>query len=416
MEKGLNIKIIDKNNYLSQNEIIDISLSQFHDRESKYADSLGWLDPMEWANLSIVQSLNEIICKVKKIASVFVVIGIGGSNNSVRALLSAIGKKEGMQVIYAGNNLSAYEAEKIIEFLRDKDFVIDCIAKNFETLEPGVAFRLFRNELEKKYGLEGSRERIICTGTIGSQYHKLALQNDYIFVPFPDNIGGRFTALSPVHLLPAIAAGADVEKLIQGAIDIAQVLHSDDSSNNIAYKYANLRNVAYKNSKKIELLSSFEPRLSDFSLWWKQLFGESEGKNGKGLFPVSASFSEELHSLGQIIQDGENILIETFLSVEDSGVSLPVPNDGINDGFDYLNGKMLEEVNKASECATIEAHSEKFPCVCITIPELNEYYIGSLFYFFEYACFISACMLGVNPFDQPGVESYKKRMFNILGK
>ena len=416
MGKGINLKIIDKNNFLVQKELSDINLSFFHDRNSKFADNLGWLNPMEWANEDIVENLYEIMNKIKNIASVFIVIGIGGSNNSVRALLSAIGKKSGMQVIFAGNNLSAYEVRSIIDFVSDKDYVIDCIAKNFETLEPGVAFRIFRYELEKKYGIAGSKERIICTGTEGSAFHKIALKNDYIFVPFPNNIGGRFTALSPVHLLPAVAAGADIKSFIKGAMDTAQLLHSDDTVNNIAYKYACLRNIAYQKGKKIELFSCFEPRLSALSLWWKQLFGESEGKDGKGLFPVSAVFSEELHSLGQIIQDGENIVIETFLAVENPGVSLSVPRDGINDGFDYLNGKNLEDVNKASESATIEAHSDKFPCVCLTIPEINEYYLGALFYFFEYACFISACILGVNPFDQPGVEAYKKNMFSILGK
>jgi len=416
MSDPIKLQVIDKNSKLKSCEPFVMDLEQFNKKTPYYENDLGWLDTQEWANQQIVSNLCGIVDRVSKIASVFVVIGIGGSNNSTRALLSAIGKRKCMEIVYAGNNLSVFEAEKILSYLNGKDFVIDCIAKNFETLEPGVAFRILRNELKQRYGLAGSKQRIICTGTRNSLFHELAKKQGYTFVPFPEDIGGRFTAITPVHLLPMAAGGADINKLIQGASDMATILRNDISCNSIAFKYAEVRNKAYKIGKKIEIFASFEPCLSDFGLWWKQLFAESEGKDGKGIFPVSASFTEELHSLGQIIQDGEDIEIETFLSVKEIEASVAIPNDGIDDGFDYLNSKTLEEINKASEEATIEAHSEKNICICISVPKIDEYYIGALFYFFEYSCYISATMLGVNPFNQPGVEAYKKEMFRILGK
>ncbi len=384
--------------------------------EADYSENLGWLSPSEWANDDILDYCLEAAAKASSIADTFVLIGIGGSVNSTRALLEALEKKSGMDIIYAGNTLSAYEYEKIISKLEGHDFVIDCIAKNFETLEPGLAFRVFRDILVKRYGRNGAKERIFCTCTPSSRFESLALDEGYAVLPFPADIGGRYTALSPVHLFPMAACGADIRALSAGARYMAEKLCSMSYNNNPAFIYAALRNKFYADGYKVELLSSFEPRLRWFYKWWEQLFAESEGKDGKGLFPIAAEFSEELHSLGQFIQDGSPIMFETMLDVIDPGSSVRIPSDWIDDGFDYLSGKTIEDVNRAAQEATLIAHSNHCPCIQIHLGRIDERTIGGLFYFFEFSCYLSGRMLGINPFNQPGVEAYKKEMFYKLGK
>lgn len=321
-----------------------------------------------------------------------------------------------MNVVYAGNTLSSYAYRELIESLEGHDFVIDCIAKNFETLEPGVAFRVLRDLLVKRYGKAGASERIFCTGTPGSYFESLAAKEGYAFIPFPEDIGGRYTALSPVHLVPMAAGGADIRELARGAADMAHILRTSPAKENSALLYALARNRFYDEGYRIEMLSAFEPRLRWFYKWWEQLFAESEGKDGKGLFPVASEFSEELHSLGQFIQDGSPILFETFLDVRDPGASVMIPSDDVDDRFGYLDGLTMEMVNRIAEEATIKAHSKRCPCIRLSISEISEYSIGALFYFFAFSCYLSGRILGVNPFDQPGVEEYKKEMFCSLGK
>ena len=380
--------------------------------EERYSDSLGWLEPGKWAGEEWLSRISLMAKRASSIADTFVVIGVGGSNNSARALLSAA-RPEGMRIVYAGNTLSAEALGRVLEELEGHDYVIDCIAKNFATLEPGVSFRLLRADLERKYG-EGARERIFCTGTEGSSLEALSRKEGYEFLPFPDDIGGRYTALSPVHLLPMAAGGADIYALSEGAAAMAAELRSAEGLDNLAFRYALIRNLLLRKGFSMEVLASFEPRLRWFFKWWEQLFAESEGKDGKGLFPKSAEFSEELHSLGQFIQDGTGLLFETFLGVE-GGPELAIPSFS-DDGFSYLDGKSFNDLNRAAYEATVEAHSERFPCLCLTIPDTSERTMGALFYFFQFACYVSGGILGVNPFDQPGVEAYKTGMFSKLGR
>ena len=391
-------------------------LSAVQQGEDRYSDSLGWLSPQQWAGSDSLDHCLELASKASAIADTFVLIGIGGSNNSTRALLEAIGRRSGMDVIYAGNTLSAYEYARLMERLAGHDYVIDCVAKNFETLEPGLAFRILRDDLIRRYGRSGARERIFCTCTPASQFERLAEGEGYHVLPFPLDIGGRYTALSPVHLLPMAAGGADIEALAAGAYDMAERLRSLDYDKNPAFLYAVLRNRFYSDGYKVELLSSFEPRLRWFYKWWEQLFAESEGKDGKGLFPVAAEFSEELHSLGQFIQEGSPIMFETLIDISDPGASIAIPADSIGDGFGYLDGKMVEDVNRAAQEATLVAHSGRCPCIQIHVDQIDERNMGGLFYFFEFSCYLSGHMLGINPFNQPGVEAYKKEMFRRLGK
>ncbi len=416
MKELIDVEVIGDRSCLPSSAEHEKLLSAVQAGESVYSDSLGWLDPDEWGGEDWLDKSIELAERARAIADTFVVIGIGGSNNSVRALLKAVGERCGMNIVYAGNTLSAYEYKKTAESLEGHDFVIDCIAKNFETLEPGLAFRIFRDLLARRYGKEGAAERIFCTGTVGSHFEKLARDNGYTFIPFPGDIGGRYTALSPVHLVPMAAGGADIRSFSQGAHDMARLLRTAGAADNPAFIYAVARNHFFSKGYRIEILSSFEPRFRWFYKWWEQLFAESEGKCDKGLFPVGLEFSEELHSLGQFIQDGSPVVFETFIDVKSAGASVPIPADGVDDKFSYLDGMTVESVNRVSQEATMKAHSSRCPCLRISIEDINEYTIGALMYFFEFSCYLSGSIMGINPFNQPGVEKYKMEMFSNLGK
>ena len=381
-----------------------------------YKDSIGWLDTSVWAGEEVISKIEKLAEEIRKKAEAFVLIGVGGSNNAARSVIEAIAPDGKPEIIYAGNTISANAINKVIERLKGKEVYINCIAKNFETLEPGVSFRILRQFLVQKYGKEEAAKHIICTGTIGSSLDKLCSDNGYAFVPFPDDIGGRYTALSYVGLLPMAVAGIDIRALVDGGLEMELNLRSSSPKDNLAMQYASLRNIYFSKGYKLELLSAFEPQLCWFYKWWEQLFAESEGKDGTGLFPVTGEFSEELHSLGQYIQDGSPIMFETFLDIRDKQDSLIIRADDIPDGFDYLNGRDLWDVNKASFEATRLAHSKKLPCITLEIVRLDAYHFGQLFYFFQFACYLSGKLLGINPFDQPGVEAYKERMFKALGK
>ena len=390
-------------------------LSTAKQGEERYRDSQDWLDTEVCAGEKQLQKIEEIAARVRKDGDVFVLIGVGGSNNAARSVIEALPKQEGTRIVYAGNTLSPYAMNEMLKSLEGKSVYIDCIAKNFETLEPGSSFRVLRQYLYDVYG-EAAADRIICTGTIGSSLEKLCDDNGYTFIDFPLNVGGRFTAMTNVGLLPMAVAGIDVRSLVKGAHDMQVELHETEGAENKAYEYACLRNLYYREGRRVELLSTFEPQFRWFYKWWEQLFAESEGKDNKGIFPKACEFSEELHSIGQFIQDGSPIFYETFMTIKEQNASLVVNPDDKKDYFDYLNGKDYWEINKAAFNATVKAHSEKLPVQILEIDRLDAYHFGQLFYFFEFACYLSCAIMGVNPFDQPGVEAYKKWMFDALRK
>lgn len=400
------------------NKLIDGSkgiLGTAQKGEAEYADSQGWLDTEEWAGEEKVKKLEKLAAKIRQNADVFVLIGVGGSNNAARAVIKALQKAGTPDIVYAGNTLSPHALNKMLKKLAGKSIYVNCIAKNFETLEPGASFRILRKYLQERYGSKAS-ERIIATGTAGSSLERLCTAEGYRFLEFPDNIGGRYTAISNVGLLPMAVAGIDIRELVQGAGDMQKELHAKKAEENAAFQYACLRNLFYRNGYKVEMLSSFEPQFRYFYKWWIQLFAESEGKDDKGIFPVAGEYSEELHSVGQFLQEGSPFIFETFLDVQEHQDSLVIEADGIQDYFDYLDGKDLWDVNKEAYRATVSAHSKKMPCLTLEIGALDAYHFGQLFYFFQFACYLSCKLMGVNAFNQPGVEAYKKEMFKALGK
>lgn len=416
----LNLRIEDKNPHWEDElrKVMEENKDIFRSvlaGEGEYVDSLGWFSVDKWANCEEVKRLKELAARIRENADVFVIVGVGGSNNAARAVIEALQTDDKVKIIYMGNTLSPYELQKTLKGLEGKSVYIDCIAKNFETLEPGASFRVLRNFLFARYQ-EKAKERIIATGTKGSSLEELCEEQGYTFLEFPKDVGGRFSAMTTVGLLPMAVAGIDIEKLIFGASDMEKYLTNGEVMENPAYQYACLRNLYYEKGYKIEMLASFEPQFCWFYKWWIQLFGESEGKDNKGLFPASGDFCEELHAMGQYVQDGMPLLFETFLDVQEKNAFLVPESDGIEDGFDYLNGKEFWDINKASFHATVRAHKEKLPCMILEVEKLDAYSFGELFYFFMFSCYVSARILGVNPFDQPGVEAYKKWMFEALGK
>ena len=406
---------------LSANEIEEAvaknaeKLERVKKGDTKYSDSIGWMDVSTWAGEKWLNRYEELANHVQREADVLVVIGIGGSNQAARAVVDAIGEKSSVKIVWAGNSISAASVCEAVREVEGKNFYINVIAKNFETLEPGIGFRAMRDCLRRQYG-DDYAKRVICTGTKGSHLDDLCQKHGFEFLPFPDEIGGRFTALSPIGLFPMAVAGFDIRTMAKGAEHMRQRLYADDASTNVALHYATIRNLLYKKGYRMEMLSFFEPRLFRFAKWWMQLFGESEGKDGKGLYPLFGNFSEDLHSIGQFLQDGTNVLFETFLEVRNTAFSYVLQKDDVDDRFDYLNGKDFDEINRAACEATVLAHSKRFPCVRLSIDSINEESFGQLFYFFEFACYVSALILEVNPFDQPGVEAYKQNMFKNLGK
>lgn len=382
------------------------------------SDILGWVDIDKTANAALLKQIEEKAAEIREKADVFLLIGVGGSNQGARAVIEAIGDDR-VKVLYAGNNLSPNYLNKIVLQLKGKSVYVNVIAKNFATLEPGIVFRVIRNYMEKTYGVEEAAKRIIATGSLNnSNLEKSGKQKGYTLLPFPLDIGGRYSVLSAVGLLPIAVSGVDIRVLLDGARDMKKNIHKETPENNPAVVYGVLRNILLKKGYNIEILSCFEPTLYYFSKWWVQLFGESEGKDGKGIFPTACSFSEDLHSLGQYIQEGQRILFETFLNLEDQGASCVIPHEETDiDGFAYIDGRDFAYLNKTAYEATVKAHvAGGVPCIIFNVPALTSYYMGQLFYLFEYACYVSATILGVNPFDQPGVEAYKANMFSSLGK
>ena len=386
--------------------------------EEQYQDNLGWFSVDEAAGPERVDFLLEQAARVRADADAFVVIGIGGSNQAARAVVKALRPENGPAILWAGNTISACETARLLKELDGYQSVyIDCIAKNFETLEPGISFRVLRHYLEQRYGQAEAAKRIFATGTPGSTLHQLCIDNGYTFLTFPERIGGRYSVGSDVGLFPMAVAGVDVKALVQGMRDMREELHAAPAGENLALRYACLRKWMLEQGLSLEMLAFFEPRLDYFAKWWIQLFAESEGKDGTGLYPVVSSNSEDLHSIGQFIQQGSPILFETFVTVRARDASVVLPATDKKDYFDYLTGRDFWDINDTARRATMRAHSEGgIPCLELSIPAIDAHTLGELFYFFLFSCYLSCRLVGVNPFNQPGVESYKGYMFKNLGK
>lgn len=395
------------------------------DKSEDESEFLGWLKlPTEYDKKEF-ERIKKCAQKIRKDSDILLVIGIGGSYLGARAVIEALHssfsqmKDDKPHIIFVGNNLSPDYINDVIEVLEGKDFSINVISKSGTTTEPAIAFRIFREILEGKYGIKEARKRIyVTTDKKKGALKQLSEAEGYESFVIPDDVGGRFSVLTAVGLLPIAASGLNIDKLMEGA-RFAEDKYSDSSLEyNQCYQYAVARNLLYERDKSVEMLVSYNPRMHYFIEWWKQLFGESEGKDGKGLFPSGAEFTTDLHSLGQYIQEGRKILFETVLDIENSNTDITINMDEDNlDNLNYLYGKKLSYVNKMAMQGTIKAHSEgEVPNIIIHIDELNEETIGQLIYFFEKACAMSAELLEVNPFNQPGVEKYKTNMFKLLKK
>ena len=397
-----------------------------HAKTGPGKDFLGWIDlPRDYDKEEFVR-IKAAAERIKKSCDVFIVIGIGGSYLGARAVVEFLKsplynnlKKDTPDIYFSGCNISASNMEELLAICEGRDVCINVISKSGTTTEPAVAFRIFREMLEKKYGAEGARERIfVTTDRARGTLKAFADQVGYETFVVPDDVGGRFSVLTAVGLLPIAVSGIDLDELMGGA-DAARVAFADpDLTKNDCYKYAALRNILLRKGTTTEILVGYEPFLQMFSEWWKQLYGESEGKDGKGIYPASVIFSTDLHSLGQYIQDGMRNLFETVISVKDTGASQPVPFDPANiDGLNFLANKDLTYVNGMAMQGTLFAHMDGgVPNIVLELENRTAHALGYMIYFFEKACAISGYLLGVNPFDQPGVEAYKKNMFALLGK
>ena len=397
------------------------------DGTGKGNDFLGWVNLPNELDPSIVASVKQDVARLAPKAKLFVVIGIGGSYLGARAVIEALQSEfaavlpsQHPFVVYAGHTLSEDYYHQLLQLLDANDYAVAVISKSGTTTEPAVAFRIVKAHLEAKYGSEEAAQRIIAiTDARRGALHDIAVQQHYPMYVIPDNVGGRFSVLTPVGLLPIAMAGYDIDALLRGARDMRKLcVECDDIEQNPALHYAALRNILYRKGRKVEMLVNFLPNLKYISEWWKQLYGESEGKEGKGLLPHSLSFTTDLHSMGQYVQQGERLMFETFISVDKPSASVAIPADKQNlDGINYLLGKSLNEINHNAELGTMIAHrGGGVPVLKIQVPRVDEYVLGQLIYFFEFACGVSGYTLGVNPFDQPGVEAYKKNMFILLGK
>ena len=382
-------------------------------------DFLGWLHLPSSIGEAELADIEATAAQLRNSCEYVVTIGIGGSYLGAKAVIEALSSSfdayQGgkCKVLFAGNNIGEDYIAELMDLLKGKKFGIVVISKSGTTTEPAIAFRLLKDMLEKQEGKQEAAKRIVAiTDAKKGALRSLATQEGYKTYVIPDNVGGRFSGLTPVGLLPIAVAGFDIKALVAGAVEI----ENDDNEN--VFTYAQTRNALYQSGKKIEILVNFCPRLHYFAEWWKQLYGESEGKDHLGIFPASVDFTTDLHSMGQWIQDGERTIFETVLSVGDQSHSVVIPHDeAILDGLNFLAGKRVDEVNKMAELGTRLAHVDGgVPNLLITIPALSEKYLGQLIYFFEKACGVSGYMLGVNPFNQPGVEAYKKNMFALLNK
>ena len=429
------IKLNLKNTGISQKSIMEYKEQvenihkELHKKANDEKDFVGWLELPTNYDKKEFSRIKKAAKKIKKESDILVVIGIGGSYLGARAVIESLTssfynmltekQRKYPQILYVGNNLSPNYINELIEYIGDKDFSVNVISKSGTTTEPAIAFRIFKEFLEKKYGKEEAAKRIYATTDAKKGALKgLATAEGYESFVVPDDVGGRFSVLTAVGLLPIAVSGADIDKLMEGAASGREKALNNAFEENDAMKYAAIRNILLRKGKLIEVTANYEPSLHYFGEWWKQLYGESEGKDQKGIFPAAVDLTTDLHSMGQFIQDGSRTMFETVINIEKSRASVVIDEDPEDlDGLNYLAGKDMDFVNKSAMNGTILAHTDgNVPNLMVRVPEQNEFYLGELFYMYEFACGVSGYILGVNPFNQPGVESYKKNMFALLGK
>ncbi|MBQ6695232.1 MAG: glucose-6-phosphate isomerase [Lachnospiraceae bacterium] len=398
-------------------------------RQGAGNDFLGWIDlPVAYDKEEFAR-IKKAAEKIQNDSEVLLVIGIGGSYLGARAAMEFLGHsfanvvdksiRKAPEIYFCGNSISSTYLKHLMDVIGDRDFSINMISKSGTTTEPAIAFRVFKGLLEKKYGKEEASKRIYATtDKARGSLKNLATEEGYETFVVPDDVGGRFSVLTAVGLLPIAVSGADIDKLMEGAASGRKRALECAFEENDALQYAALRNILLRKGKTIEILANYEPSVHYVSEWWKQLYGESEGKDQKGIFPASVDLTTDLHSMGQFIQDGARIMFETVINIEKSKEEIIIGEEPVDlDGLNYLAGKTVDFVNKSAMNGTILAHTDgQVPNFMVNVPEVNEFYLGELFYFFEFACGVSGYLLGVNPFNQPGVESYKKNMFALLGK
>ncbi|ACV39994.1 glucose-6-phosphate isomerase [Leptotrichia buccalis] len=434
MEK-LNFNYQFAKNFFNENELkqikpyVELANEVLTSKTGAGNDFLGWVDLPENYNKDEFARIKKAAEKIKNDSEVLIVIGIGGSYLGAKAAIEFLShsfynnlpkdKRKTPEIYFAGTNMSGVYLQHLIEVVGDRDFSVNVISKSGTTTEPAIAFRVFKKMLEEKYGKEEAAKRIYATTDKERGALKtLATAEGYETFVVPDNVGGRFSVLTAVGLLPIAAAGINIDDLMAGAKDAMNDFANKNMDENQALQYAAVRNILHRKGKHLELMVNYEPRVHYLAEWWKQLFGESEGKDGKGLYPTSADFSADLHSLGQYIQEGQRLFFETVVSIGKPEVEFVIESDKDNlDGLNFIAGKTLDYVNKKATDGVILAHIDgNVPNLGVNIPEATPYHLGYTFYFFEKACGVSGYLLGVNPFDQPGVEAYKKNMFALLGK
>ena len=419
---------ISKDSFLSYKNAIEQYNQALFNKTGKGSDFLGWTTlPGSISEAELADYESTAAKLVSKNIDILVVIGIGGSYLGAKAVVDALSdnfahlkERKNPFILFAGQNISEDYLFELRELLKTKEYALAVISKSGTTTEPALAFRLLKQDIEDKYGKAEANERIIAiTDKSKGALRSLATIEGYKTFVIPDDVGGRYSVLTPVGLLAIAVAGFDIRALVKGAVDMQNLTGIDvPFEENISAQYAAVRNELYKSGKKVEILVNFNPKLHFLAEWWKQLYGESEGKDGKGIFPAAVDFSSDLHSMGQYIQEGERTLFETVLSIASPDREVRIPTDAADlDGLNFLSGKRVDEVNKMAELGTMLAHVDGgVPNIQIVLPKLNEYFLGQLIQFFEVACGLSGYTLGVNPFDQPGVEAYKKNMFALLEK
>lgn len=422
-------------NYINSEELalitpqVKLAHELLKSKTGAVSDFLGWINLPNDYDREEYNRIKITAQKIRDNADVLIVIGIGGSYLGAKACIESLNStffnylspedRKAPQIFFAGNSISSTYLIDLLELIKDKSVYVNVISKSGTTTEPALAFRFFKSFLEEKYGKDGARDRIIATTDKARGALKgLADSEGYETFVIPDDVGGRFSVLTPVGLLPIAVSGADIDALMQGARDAIKDFGSDNLDENACYRYAATRNILYRKGYSTEILASYEPSLTFFAEWWKQLYGESEGKDKKGIYPSSVNLSTDLHSLGQYIQDGMRNIMETVINVENPLKDLTIKNmDGDIDGLNYLNGKTVDFVNKKAFAGTLLAHLDGgVPNMVVTIPKIDAYHIGYMIYFFEKACGISGHLAAVNPFNQEGVENYKRNMFALLGK
>ena len=413
--KYTNVKENELENYKEKVKEIH---KELHSKAHLQNEFVGWLTYPSHVTKEEIDKIKQAAKTIQSNSKYLIVIGIGGSYLGAKAVIETLSPfNHSTQILYVGNNLSTDYIQNIINKVKDEDYSINVISKSGTTTEPAIAFRIFRKMIIEKYGKSASKRIYVTTSNKGALY-ELANKENYTTFIIPDNIGGRYSVLTPVGLLPIASSGINIDNLLQGATQGEEKYNNPNPLTNDCSKYACIRNILYKNNKNIEALVTYEPKLHSLIEWWKQLFGESEGKNGKGIFPVGLEFTTDLHSLGQYIQDGERKIFETIINIETVKNEITIEKEENNlDNLNYLQGLTLNYVNHKAMEATVQAHiSNDVPNLLLNINKLDENSLGQLIYFFELSCAMSGCLLGVNPFNQPGVEKYKTNMFKLLNK